>query len=244
MTELDKMDVFLVNRRLPSNVIKSLKAMNGVYLAGGFIRSVIAHEEPSDIDLFVPNITVANMLAVNLVRYRPRHQEVTEIRTNNAITLYGGKLPIQIITRWTYETPQDLVASFDFTVCQATLWYETINTVGRWHSLCSGRFYTDLASKRLVYTAPKRIEEAGGSLLRVLKYQRRGYTIPLNDLGKVVARLHLGVDQEAFKRHLDHMTEEEALGFVYSGLLREVDPLLDPDSIFTGDAHDHQTETD
>lgn len=98
----------------------------------------------------------------------------------------------------------------------------------------SDTFYQDLAAKRLVYTSrtPLRDGEAGGSLLRVLKYYRRGYTIPITDLGLVVARLVKGID---LSRYEDPMVSlfgnEEKLAMVFRGLLREVDPLIDPDHI-------------
>src|SRR3546814_4873776 len=75
-------------------------------------------------------------------------------------------MTVQFITRWTFDNAADLVASFDFTVCQAAIWR---NRLGEWKSLISNSFYIDLAGRRLVYTAPEPQEEPGGSMLRVIK---------------------------------------------------------------------------
>ena len=95
-----------------------------------------------------------------------------------------------------------------------------------WESLIDDRFYSDLAGKRLVYCSPKRNEDAGGSFLRVLKFYQRGYRIPLDSMGAVIARLVGGV-------RMDQVNGEEQLAKVLTGLLREVDPNVDP----THEAH-------
>ena len=114
-----------------------------------------------------------------------------------------------------------MVASFDFTVCQAAIGFRD----GRFYSEASEAFYVDLAARRLVYTSPKRDEEAGGSLMRVLKYVKRGHSIQAGALGAVIARL-------AVKLRESHLTEtEEGVAQVLTGLLREVDPLLVVDGL-------------
>src|SRR3546814_3214275 len=89
-------------------------------------------------------------------------------------------MTIQFITRWTFPRAADLWASFDFTVCQAAVWR---TPDGHWCSTCIDRFYVDLAARRLVYTSPVRDEEASGSMLRVIKYVKRGYSIQVDSLG-------------------------------------------------------------
>ena len=75
-----------------------------------------------------------------------------------------------------------------------------------------------MAAKRLVYLSPVRSEDAGGSILRVLKFYKRGYNIPLDSLAAVIGRLNSGVDHRA--THGDPAQYEK----VILGLLREVDP--------------------
>ena len=238
MSKLNQYDLLLIRRRLPKLVIKALQSKGiKAFVAGGFIRSNVAHEICTDVDLFVPTIEMADQL-VNSIRAGKEHDRFNYVKTENAITLYDtfkALPPIQVITRWFFDKPEDLVTAFDFTVCQAAVWWEGDVTeegkpFGNWLSLVSDTFYQDLAAKRLVYTSrtPLRDGEAGGSLLRVLKYYRRGYTIPITDLGLVLARICKGIKEDQWG---DLYKNEELLGRVFGGLLREVDPLVDPDHI-------------
>jgi len=201
-------------RRLPSAVVTLLKSNPSVCVAGGFIRSCIANETINDIDLFVTSSDQARAIADIL---KPPHGRI--ITTENAHTVIGLGLPVQIIHRWTFESPSHILPSFDFTIAQAVLWHST----NGWESLISERYYQDLASRRLIYTSPTRIEEVGGSLLRVLKFYQRGYRIQLDSLGAVVARLTTGVKDI---RRFDG--DEPGLAKILSSLLRLVDPNVDP----------------
>jgi hypothetical protein len=103
-----------------------------------------------------------------------------------------------------------------------------------WRSVSDSRFYSDLAAKRLVYTMPQRNEDAGGSMLRVLKYYQRGYRIPIDSLGSVMARLMMGVRYRAIEENDEkrwHEPLEIKLGEEITRLLREVDPDIDPKHI-------------
>ena len=231
--QLDQHDLYMVRRRIPIPVAKALKYAKGdprAILAGGFIRAIVGHEEAADIDLFVADPLHAEITANRIETYANEGEKVKlrRMKTDNALSIFGLSLPVQIITRWTYPDAGDLVSSFDFSVCQAAAWWTPKEGLadGHWNSLVGERFYTDLASKRLTYTQPKRHEDAGGSLLRVLKYYQRGYRIPLSDLGAVVARLLGGVD---FQK--TDPSNQEKMKMVLAGLLREVDPLIDPDHI-------------
>lgn len=231
MISLQHHDLYWITKRLPKPVSDLMmgKTVPGrfPFLAGGFIRAVIAHEEPQDVDLFVKNKEDGRYLATMLQAKVPGGQGRL-IETQNAITVYGHGIPVQFITRWTYETARDVLPSFDFSIAQAAIWYEPdgIGTGGAWFSECSDRFYADLAAKRLVYLHPIRNEDAGGSLLRLLKFYRRGYTAPLDSIAGVIARLQSGVRPEA-----GPLAGKE-LAQVLTGLLREVDPLLDPLHVF------------
>jgi hypothetical protein len=134
--------------------------------------------------------------------------------------------------------------SFDFTIAMAGFWWNPTGEeetyiensevktrpAGRWDSICDEHFYEDLAAKRLRYTCPQRNEDAGGSMLRVLKFYQRGYRIPLDSLGAVISRLVMGVDQNAIVDGAEE-TIERQWAKVLTGLLREVDPNVDPEHI-------------
>ena len=187
---------------------------DSVMLAGGFIRCCIANEKMTDVDLFVKTKESAELYSRRLTE-----KSGYFIKTDNAYTIIDKKPTVQFIHRWTYQNPADIIPAFDFTIARAVIWYDGTN----WQSLCDDRYYADLAAKRLTYCSPIRIEEAGGSMLRVLKFYQKGYRIPLDSLGSVIARLNFGIRQESFATE-----DEEQMAKVLTGLLREVDPSIDP----------------
>jgi antitoxin (DNA-binding transcriptional repressor) of toxin-antitoxin stability system len=227
--ELITNDIRYVVQRLPRDIRDLMSNHPGkVFVGGGFIRATIAGEVPSDIDVFGHDKEYLVNLAENFAKDRPGSKLH---RTGNAITvLTPQRLPVQFITRWTFKKPVDLVSSFDFTVCQAAIWRGGPRMNDPWQSFVGSRFYIDLAARRLVYTNPVREEEAGGSLLRVIKYVNRGYTIQVTSLGAVVARLTTAMRDSRFAG------QEPAS--VLGGLLREVDPLLVIDGFDVVDDHE------
>lgn len=204
-----------------------------LFLAGGFIRSVIAREEVNDVDLFASTKALANDVANELADLH----KVRVYSTDNAYTVRANPYDIQVIHRWTFPSPNECVESFDFTIARAALWAvrhiasngETSHTT--WASTADDDFYSDLAARRLVYRSPVREEEAGGSLLRLLKFYRRNYTAPLDTLAAVMARLAIKVRQDDVAKTvtLDNIdgkqnTEEKQTAKILLGLLHEVDP--------------------
>lgn len=222
-SQLASVDLRSIVRRLPKETRSLLEKHPGdLFLAGGFIRAVIAGEPVSDIDLFVPHKSAADILCNELVASsgtRGVH------KTANANTVLA-KPPVQFIHRWTFAKPEDAINSFDFTIASAAIWYEGKEPGGKWCSVCHASFYADLASKRLIYTCPSRNEDAGGSMLRVLKFLGRGYRIPLDSIAAVMARLMMGVSLHAMTtRDGDWVPDAEPfLTRVLCGKLVEVDP--------------------
>jgi len=220
-------DLRYVVQRLPRDIRDILSENHGkLFLGGGFIRATIAGEVPSDIDLFGPDADFLDAVASILASCR----EGSKVhKSKNAITLLTpDRLPVQFITRWTFENARDLVNSFDFTVCQAAIWRAGNQSNSPWRSQVGDGFYVDLAGRRLVYTNPIREEEAGGSMLRVIKYVKRGYSIQVQSLGDVIGRL---ADKVEPGSHV-------GTGQVIAGLLREVDPLLVLDGLDVVDDHE------
>jgi hypothetical protein len=227
---LTNYDVAWVTRRLPRLVVELLQASpRQLILAGGFIRSCIANEEVHDIDLFTTSEELAKKLAIQLAGGD------RIFKTDNAISVRLPGFPlVQFIHRWTFSEPELVAPSFDFTVARAALWWvKPAEGQAGWRSMCDERFYPDLAAHRLVYCSPDRNEDAGGSILRVLKFYQRGYRIPLDSLGSVIARLQTGVDSEKLSgsQVANGFTYEQALSRILTGLLREVDPSIDPERI-------------
>lgn len=183
MGKLSSSDLSLVVRRMPKDVRTALYNNPGaLFVGGGFIRAVVANEEVNDIDFFGPSGALRHVAE----KFEQERKDVRKLVTKNAITIVTpGRSTLQFITRWAFDEPDDVVASFDFTVCQAVVWFD-----GKvYRSVVGDRFYEDLAAKRLSYTSPVREEEAGGSMLRVIKYVKRGYRIQMGDLGQVIGRI-------------------------------------------------------
>lgn len=223
-------DTNYVVSRLPKDVRKLLQDNpDRLFLAGGFIRAVLAGEEPSDIDLLGPQGEDIKTLAERLERDRLKEGEkVRIISTRNAYTVLAPpRLPVQFIHRWQYTDPAVLLDEFDFTIARAVIWWEGVGDLGTWKSLCDPRYYADLAGRRLVYMAPQRAEDAGGSLLRVVKFLRRGYRISPENLARVIARVASGVrwgENQALFHDYQTLNQEE-FSRVLAGLMRQIDPL-------------------
>jgi hypothetical protein len=202
------------------DLIKSEKLM----LAGGAIRSLILREKVNDWDLFGPSVDALRD-AADLLSFRSAASRV--IRTKNACTVTAaGRAPVQFITRWTYTDPEALWMDFDFTIARAVLW---CNEDGNWLSMTDPDYYADLAARRLRYRSPTRLEDAGGSMMRVLKFLRAGYIIAPEELAKVMARITSRV-------RWDHSLVTADGGVrVLTALLREVDPLTVIDGMEVAD---------
>lgn len=233
MNDLSWHDLQWALRRCPRNVLNMLKTHPGsAFVAGGFLRSTIANEPVNDIDVFAATPELAKAYAQEMAK------SWKIIETCNTYTIPQVRPPIQVIHRWTYTVLEDLLNSFDFTIASAAMFHDGKS----WRGVCHPKFYEDLAAKRLVYMSPQqRNEDAGGSLLRVLKFYQRGYRIPLDSFAAVIARLLRGVRAEndrfwltagdiegdaASQRSVDDYRTK-----IMSGLLREVDPNLNPNSI-------------
>lgn len=226
MIALHASDLHFVVSRIPSDV-RSLLKDTRIVLGGGFIRETIAGQKANDIDLFGASEEILAMAAKLMAEKRSGRC----IETKNARTVISAtRMPLQFITRWLFAEPHQVIESFDFTVCQAAIWFDKASET--WQSAIGEDFYRDLAARRLVYTFPQRNEDAGGSLLRVRKFLTRGYTIQAASLAGVVARITMAV-------RWDECGHDECkLAKVLTGLLREVDPLLVVDGVDVVDEHE------
>lgn len=270
MFELTGDDLHNVIRSLPKVVRDAIVTHNAI-LAGGYIREIVAGRCPSDIDLFVGPITgnvdmtltsvdPAQSLAdfiVETLRAKDERfpdnppRKVVRFETKNAITiLTRSMLPIQIITRWRFTDCRLVVDSFDFTVCRAAVYFDREQQCIR--SIVDPAFYSDLAGNRLRYVAPERIEEAGGSIIRMKKFMSRGYKVDLLSIAKLMARVYSGFDKDALH---DRLFGDRGFGGVEGGeegwytqlilgLLREVDPSISFSSLGIETSEDELIRTE
>lgn len=220
MSKLNQFDLYYAVSRLPRElkVLLEQPQWHGkVFIAGGYLRATIAREKINDVDLFTTDNDHKNALLDNLSKI---YKDCRVFSTKNASTICRS-VDIQLIHRWYFEKPEDVALSFDFTVCCAVLYLNAETKT--WDSFVCDGFYEDLAAKRLVYRSPQRNEDAGGSMLRVLKFYDKGYRIPLDSLGAVIARLTTGLNFDK-----SDIQDEPTRAKVLTGLLYEVDPNANP----------------
>jgi len=247
MQTLTPQDLNFVLSRCPKDILKLLMQNAGkLFLAGGFIRSTISGEKVSDIDLFGTGKDDLLRIAKDFTLERKGRY----FSTDNAITVLSPpRFPVQFITRWLFAEPHKLVESFDFTVCQAVIWTETIAEIDveeedkkenkyRFYSLTSDTFYADLAARRLVYTSPPREEEVGGSFMRVIKMVKRGYNVQAPTLAGVISRIMSKLDVDSMKDKKTGTIDEKWCARIVTGLLRQVDPLTVVDGVDFVDEHE------
>lgn len=222
-------DLNSIVRLLPKDITALLTGLtvSKAFLAGGYIRARIARETVNDIDIIGDSAELMKHLAYDLQRQRDGIGQPTKVfRTKNAYTvLTDNRTPVQFIYRWNFSNAKMLIESFDFTIAQACIWWNSETST--WQSYIGTRFYADLAAKRLVYNMPIRHEEAGGSPLRVQKFLRKGYDISPENFSKVMARLMGAVDTNSHLWQADEMGRAQVL----NGLLRQVDPLTTIDGL-------------
>lgn len=110
--------------------------------------------------------------------------------SQHAFNIKGLGYPVQVIRIGRPESAQQVLDSFDFSVCRAAIWHVSggIGDYTGWKSLCHDSFYEDLSAKRLVYCSPVD-EKLGSSLLRLLKFYGKGFTAPNESIAQIVARV-------------------------------------------------------
>lgn len=184
MPELSAHDLSWCVRRLDSRVAKFVRDnAAAAFVAGGYIRSTIAREPVADVDVFISSAVKLEDHLRSLLG-TPEIDERKVHRTANAVTIRWTPR-VQIIHRWTFRDAADAIERFDFTIARAAIWFDG----SAWRSVCDDAYYADLAARRVVYCSPQREEEPGGSLLRLLKFVRRGYTAPVESVAAILARV-------------------------------------------------------
>lgn len=213
-------DIQHVVERLPSKVRKVVGEHGyGTFIAGGFVRAVIANEKPSDIDLFTKSKDDAKALRDELVG-----ADGYSFDTDFAYSFMVQGHRVQVIHRWTFDSYDDLLNSFDFTIARAMVWCED-SEVGTWDGACGRLFYHDLAAKRLRYAMTdqsRHAVEIGGTLLRMVKFLRRGYSISPEHLAYIITHATSGqydANGQPYHTPVDKETTQQLVD-----TLREIDP--------------------
>lgn len=192
---LDDLDIKRVVKSLPEKVRTMMRMHPGkVVVAGGFIRAIVSADTPHDIDIFIDKESNANDWTTEVdlsFKSMDMHLLVTNTKDANA------KNELQIIWRYKYTEPYQIIDQFDFTVVKAAIWFDEgdkdhkPNFVG----ICHERFYRDLARKLLVYICDKDAERPQ-SLQRLLKYAHYGYVMEPKSLAEMFVKICLSLKLE------------------------------------------------
>lgn len=135
------------------------------WIAGGAVRDYFSYGKPkSDIDIFFPNQEEFDKADSKLFS----NIENKLLKSSENAKLFKHKHGlIHIIQKHFYETPNDIINSFDFTVCCAAIgkdcgliYHET--------------FFIDLARRKLVINS---LPFPLSSLQRLQKYIKKGFWI-------------------------------------------------------------------
>lgn len=142
---------------------------NGPWLAGGMLRKLFNHEEPrhsdwdvwfKDFDQFKQACDKILDLEGSIEVYRSKNAATFNV--NNNTRTYK----VQLINKTFYNSPQDLINSFDFTVCQLV-------TDG--NQMLVGSYTMQDLKTRTLRLADTNFLARKGILTRIVKYSVYGY---------------------------------------------------------------------
>lgn len=148
------------------------------WIAGGCLRSFLVGEKPKDIDIFSNN-------PEKVISYLSENDKFKKAFGNDFFQNFKyNNLTYQVIKKYTYETPQDTIDSFDFTIISAAFYKDEL--------VLHDRFYLDNAQKRLVVN---KLPFPLSSMKRSLKYVSRGYAMCPVNLSKILRAINeLNID--------------------------------------------------
>lgn len=171
-------DEFLTNYGIENHstietFAKLQKMVNGqkFVMAGGAVRALVTNlPVTTDYDLFFYNQNDFDCMAESL---KAVAQETAKTQ-HHTTYLYEGK-KIQLIKMRFYQSIEDLLDSFDYTICQLAITDTNL--------YCGDTSLWDLARRKLVV---HKITFATASVRRMLKYAQQGFTICQGAIGKLL----------------------------------------------------------
>lgn len=155
---------------------------NRAWVAGGY-AAYCAHPRheppvPGDVDVFA-----ADCEAFDLLRRRFAQESLSVNDSERAVTfeMVDCEKPVQLVKpRNQVWTSQTLLEDFDFVVCRAVL-------LSRDCVMVDADFYTDAMHLLLRI---KRINNPMGTLMRIVKYVQKGYTVFPHQFAQVLEAFH------------------------------------------------------
>lgn len=142
----------------------------GPWLAGGALRRTLLNEtiDDSDLDFFFADFDQATLFEDGLIARGAKTKYHNDKQTTWIVPAKDDAPPLTvqvIMLRW-YDSPDAVVDSFDFTLCQFAFDGVVLT--------CGEYALWDLGRKRLV---PHNITYGVASIRRIIKYTRQGFCI-------------------------------------------------------------------
>lgn len=147
-------------------VISSVGMGNGVYVAGGAMRNLIDDtKNDKDYDFFFASKTDLDTWEANIQKIGKKVFETTHCNTYSVI-VDNKDVKIQAIKHIFYSSLEDLINSFDYTICM--FGYDGTNL------MCGDYSLWDLSTKSLIVN---KITYPVASIRRLIKYSKYGYKV-------------------------------------------------------------------
>lgn len=147
-------------------------------IAGGCFTQLFLGNKPNDIDVFFKN---ENQMNIAVSRIKNNSNFKITFENDYVLNSFKNNQKIQLIKKYFFENPEDILQSFDFTIVKFAYNGEEI--------FYHDRFFKDLAKKRLVID--KNLMKPLGTLKRSYKYTKRGFTL----CPKAMARLAKNIQE-------------------------------------------------
>ena len=208
------------------SVLAFLKNYPRVWLVGGAIRNILSPWEHTDVKDYDFSFLTGAIEPAEAMRWWGKedatelitYPKCIEIRrgTRNRDKAISFLSPVQLLND-RYDTIDETLARFDFTICQFGLGY--VN--GEWELVTPmgiRRPWDDLGEQVLRYVKPKRDGWAGTSLARSYKFSRMGYRITDWSMGELCRAVYneTGEKWPAWKDMEDHFPDFPRKGHITS----------------------------
>lgn len=151
--------------------------INGCYIAGGSILSIVTEKEINDFDIYPKSKKDFENILVDLIEKESCYiinisERAVTLKSRKHKNYLNEEHTAQVVFFNFYNNPEELFENFDFTVCMAAFDCDSLEY--HFHP----NFYQDVASKTLRFNENALFPI--NSLLRVKKYSEKGY-----ELGKI-----------------------------------------------------------
>lgn len=208
-----KQEYILLQNLKDAKLIDPLTISHAI-IAGGAIRSVFANEFISDYDIYFKSTLDLITFEYNLIQLE--NVELS-FQTDVAKTYNVNKLKIQVIImpELICSNAKDIIDQFDYTVCMGAYDFDTKQFV------LNDRFIEHIARRELSYNVNGKYPL--GSLFRLRKYLKKGYTIS----GTEIIKLGLSINNLKMESYIDLKKQLEGIDTLF---LKELtDKLLSPE---------------